>query len=88
MRITQTAARATKTTHLIALYFVVLMLTIFLTMPFNVDRADQRGACRWRDNIKRPVRNTLRGVDKMNSSNSNTHVLENIGFLMYLNAHE
>ena len=28
------------------------------------------------------------GVDKMNSSNSNTHVLENIGFLMYLNAHE
>ena len=58
MRITQTAARATKTTHLIALYFVVLMLTIFLTIFFNVDRADQLDCRRWRDNIKKVVRYT------------------------------
>ena len=56
MRITQTAARATKTTHLIALYFVVLMLPIFLTIFFNVDRADQLDCRRWRDNIKKAVR--------------------------------
>ena len=59
-----------------------------LTIFFNVDRADQLDCRRWRDNIKKVVRYTLRGVDKMNSSNSNTHVLEAIGFLMYLNAHE
>ena len=59
-----------------------------LTIFFNVDRADQLDCRRWRDNIKKAVRNTLRGVDKMNSSNSNNHILENIGFLMYLNAHE
>ena len=88
MGITQIAAWATKTTHLIALYFVVLMYSIFLTIFFNVDRADQLDCRRWRDNIKKAVRNTLRGVDKMNSSNSNNHILENIGFLMYLNAHE
>ena len=59
-----------------------------LTVLFNVDRADQLDCRRWRDNIKKAVRNTLRGGDKMNSSNSNNHVLENIGFLMCLNAHE
>ena len=60
MRITQTAARATKTTHLIALYFVVLMYSIFLTIFFNVDRADQLDCRRWRDNIKKVVRQMLR----------------------------
>ncbi len=60
----------------------------YLTIFFNVDRADQLDCRRWRDNIKKAVRNTLRGVDKMNSRNSNTHVLENVGFLMYLNTHE
>ena len=52
----------------------------FLTIFFNVDRADQLDCRRWRDNIKKAVRNTLRGVDKMNSSKSNTHVLEKLDF--------
>ena len=58
MGITQIAAWATKTTHLIALYFVVLMYSIFLTIFFNVDRADQLDCRRWRDNIKKAVRDT------------------------------
>ena len=33
----------------------------YRTIFFNVDRADQLDCRRWRDNIKKAVRNTLRG---------------------------
>ena len=59
-----------------------------LTRQFHVDRAPLLLPSLARLHEYGALGTRSAGVDKMNSSNSNNHVLENIGFLMYLNAHE
>jgi hypothetical protein len=46
-----------------------------LTIFFNVDRADQLDCRRWRDNIKKVVRETLRADQQQNQKQYDQHVL-------------